>query len=111
MAGTPLETFLVDLDETRGKLPCCQEISHIQRRVRKVIDALLLEVWRENPFFKTTLINSGSFYEGTKVGKPDEFDFFIQLDALSSPEDVNFKELPCSTVCVIPYFLLFTPCS
>ena len=97
-----METFLVDLDETRGKLPCCQEISLIQRRVRKVIDAILLEVWRENPFFKTTLINSGSFYEGTKVGMPDEFDFFIQLDALSSPEDVSFEELPCSTVCVFP---------
>ena len=102
MAGTPLETFLVDLDETRGKLPCCQEISLIQRRVTKVINAILLEVWRENPFFKTTLINSGSFYEGTKVGMPDEFDFFIQLDALSSPEDVSFEELPCSTVCVVP---------
>ena len=102
MAGTALETFLLDLDETRGKLPCCQEIPLIQRRVRKVINAILLEVWRENPFFKTTLINSGSFYEGTKVGKPDEFDFFIQLDAFSSPEDVNFKELPCSTVYVVP---------
>ena len=97
-----METFLLDLDETRGKLPCCQEISLIQRRVRKVINAILLEVWRENPFFKTTLINSGSFYEGTKVGMPDEFDFFIQLDALSSPEDVSFEELPCSTVCVVP---------
>ena len=97
-----METFLVDLDETRGKLPCCQEISLIQRRVRKVIKAILLEVRRENPFFKTTLINSGSFYEGTKVGMPDEFDFFIQLDALSSPEDVSFEELPCSTVCVVP---------
>ena len=97
-----METFLVDLDETRGKLPCCQEISLIQRRVRKVINAILLEVWRENPFFKTTLINSGSFYEGTKVGKPDEFDFFIQLDAFSLPEDVDFDELPCSTVCVVP---------
>ena len=102
MEGTPLETFLVDLDETRGKLPCCQEISLIQRRVRKVIKAILLEVRRENPLFMTTLINSGSFYEGTKVGKPDEFDFFIQLDALSSPEDVSFEELPCSTVCVVP---------
>ena len=102
MAGTPLETFLVDLDETRGKLPCCQEISLIQRRVRKVIKAILLEVRRENPFFMTTLINSGSFYEGTKVGKPDEFDFFIQLDAFSFPEDVHFDELLCSTVWVIP---------
>ena len=102
MEGTPLETFLVDLDETRGKLPYCREISLIQRRVRKVIKAILLEVRRENPLFMTTLINSGSFYEGTKVGKPDEFDFFIQLDAFSLPEDVDFDELPCSTVCVVP---------
>ena len=102
MAGTPLETFLVDLDETSGKLPCCQEISLIQRRVRKVIKAILLEVRRENPFFMTTLINSGSFYEGTKVRKPDEFDFFVQLDAFSFPEDVQFNELPCSAVCVVP---------
>ena len=102
MAGTPLETFLVDLDETRGKLPCCQEISLIQRRVRKVIKAILLEVRRENAFFMTTLINSGSFYEGTKVRKPDEFDFFVQLDAFSFPEDVHFNELPCSAVCVVP---------
>ena len=102
MEGTPLETFLLDLDETRGKLPYCREISLIQRRVRKVIKAILLEVRRENPLFMTTLINSGSFYEGTKVGKPDEFDFFIQLDAFSSPEDVKFKELPCSTVFVFP---------
>ena len=102
MEGTPLETFLVDLDETRGKLPCCQEISLIQRRVRKVIKAILLEVRRENPLFMTTLINSGSFYEGTKVGKPDEFDFFVQLDAFSFPEDVHFNELPCSAVCVVP---------
>ena len=97
-----METFLLDLDETRGKLPYCREISLIQRRVRKVIKAILLEVRRENPLFMTTLINSGSFYEGTKVGKPDEFDFFIQLDAFSSPEDVKFKELPCSTVFVFP---------
>ena len=97
-----METFLVDLDEKRGKLPCWQEISLIQRRVRKVIKAILLEVRRENPFFMTTLINSGSFYEGTKVGKPDEFDFFVQLDAFSLPEDVHFNELPCSAVRVFP---------
>ena len=48
----------------------------MQSRVRKVIRSILLDVRRENPFFRTTLINSGSFYEGTKVGQPDEFDYF-----------------------------------
>jgi len=50
----------------------------------------------------TTLVNSGSFYEGTKVGQPHEFDYFIQLDAFSLSEDVMFEELPCSTVFVGP---------
>jgi len=59
-------------------------------------------VRRENPFFRATLINSGSFYEGTKVGQPDEFDYFIQLDGFSSSEDAYFAELPCCTVLVMP---------
>ena len=50
----------------------------------------------------TTLINSGSFYEGTKVGQPDEFDYFIQLDSFTFAEDALFEELPCSTVAVVP---------
>ncbi|XP_068740351.1 cyclic GMP-AMP synthase-like receptor [Montipora capricornis] len=99
---SPLDLFLADLDERKGKLPRCEEVSLIQRRVRKVIKTILLEVRRENPFYMTTLVNSGSFYEGTKVGKPDEFDFFIQLDAFSCSDDIEFYELPCSTVLVIP---------
>lgn len=99
---SPLDLFLADLDERKGKLRCCEEVSLIQRRVRKVIKTILLEVRRENPFYMTTLVNSGSFYEGTKVGKPDEFDFFIQLDAFSCSDDIMFHELPCSTVLVLP---------
>ncbi|XP_068670348.1 cyclic GMP-AMP synthase-like receptor [Montipora foliosa] len=99
---SPLDLFLADLDERKGKLRCCEEVSLIQRSVRKVIETILLEVRRENPFYMTTLVNSGSFYEGTKVGKPDEFDFFIQLDAFSCSDDIEFYELPCSTVLVIP---------
>ena len=102
VANNRLDLFLRDLDERKGKIPSCQEVSLIQSRVRKVIRSILLEVRRENPFFRTTLINSGSFYEGTKVGQPDEFDFLIQLDGFSGPERILFDELPCSTVGVCP---------
>lgn len=69
----------------------------------RVLRSILLEVRRENPFFRTTLIYSGSFYEGTKVGQPaDEFDYLIQLDSFSGPEKYHFHELPCSTVMVFP---------
>ena len=102
METSSLDLFLEDLDERKGRIPSCEEVSLIERRVRKVVKTILLEVRRENPFFLSTLVNSGSFYEGTKVGKPDEFDFFICLDAFSSTEDVVVQELPCSSVLVLP---------
>ena len=97
-----LDLFLSDLDERKGRISCSREVNLIQSCVRKVIRSILLEVRRENPFFRTRLINSGSFYEGTKVGQPDEFDFFILLDGFSSAGDTLFEELPCCTVGVVP---------
>ena len=77
---SPLDLFIRDLDERKGKfIPCCQEVTDIQNSVENVLKALLRVVEKELPFYKTILINSGSYYEGTKVGKPDEFDYFIQL--------------------------------
>ncbi|KAJ7376595.1 hypothetical protein OS493_033756 [Desmophyllum pertusum] len=99
---TPLDHFIRDLDERKGKIPCCQEVTDIQSSVENVLKDLLLEVEKENPFFKTTLINSGSFYEGTKAGQPDEFDYFVQLDYFSEATDILVDELPRSTVIVIP---------
>ena len=101
---SPLDHFIQDLDERKGKLPCCQEyvqeITDIQVSVENFLKALLLDIEKDFPFFKTTLINSGSFYEGTKVGKPDEFDYFVQMDNLS--QDIRFEELKHSMVAVIP---------
>ena len=100
----PLDHFIRDLDERKGKLPCCQEyvqeITDIQVSVENFLKALLLDIEKDFPFFKTTLINSGSFYEGTKVRKPDEFDYFVQMDNLS--QDIRFEELKHSMVAVIP---------
>ena len=100
---SPLDLFIRDLGERKGKLPCCQDVTDIQTSVEKFVKALLLEVEKYLPFFKTTLINSGSFYEGTKVGKPDEFDYFVQLDTgFSRSEDIRFEELRHCMVAVIP---------
>ena len=101
---SPLDHFIRDLDERKGKLPCCQEyvqeITDIQASVENFLKALLLDIEKDFPFFKTKLINSGSFYEGTKVGKPDEFDYFVQMDNLS--QDIRFEELKHGMVAVIP---------
>ncbi|KAJ7376594.1 hypothetical protein OS493_033755 [Desmophyllum pertusum] len=105
---SPLDHFIRDLDERKGKIPCCQEVTDIQSSVENVLKDLLLEVEKVHPFLKTTLINSGSFYEGTKIGQPDEFDYFVQLDNLSEPTDVLVDELSRSNVVVIPTVSGFT---
>ena len=97
-----LDHFIRDLDERKGKLPCCQEVTDIHTSVERFLKILLLRVEKSLPFYKTTLINSGSFYEGTKVGKPNEFDYFVQLDNFSGPEDIRFEELSPCMVAVIP---------
>ena len=99
---SPLDLFIRDLDERKGKLPCCQEVIDVKISVERFLKTLLLEVDKELPFSKTTLVKSGSFYEATKVGQPDEFDYFVQLDNFSGPEDNCFGELPHCMVAVIP---------
>ena len=99
---SPLDLFIRDLDERKGKLPYCQEVTDIQTSVEKFIKVLLLGVEKKLPFYKTTLANSGSFYEGTKVGKPDKFDYFVQLDNFSRPKDILYEELAHCMVMVIP---------
>ena len=71
----------------------CQEVTDIQTSVEKLVKVLLLGVEKKLPFYKTTIVNSGSFYEGIKVGKPDEFDYFVQLDNFSQPKDILYEEL------------------
>ena len=34
--------------------------------------------------FQSTLIKSGSIYEGVKVHQPDEFDFIVRIDCLTN---------------------------
>ena len=102
VSPSPLDLFIRDVDERKGKLPCCQEVTDIQTSVERFLKSLLLEVEKELPFYKTTLVKSGSFYEATKVGQPDEFDYFVQLDNFSRPEDIRFEELSPCMVAVIP---------
>ena len=97
-----LDHFIRDLDERKGKLSCCQEVTEIQTSVERFLKTLLEKVEKDHPCYKTTLIKSGSFYEGTKVGKPNEFDYFVQLDNFSQPENIRFEELAHSVVTVIP---------
>ena len=98
---SPLDHFIRDLDERKGKLLRAVKKSLIQTSIERFFNALLEKVEKDLPFYKTTHLKSGSFYEGTKVGKPDDFDYFAQLDNLSQPEDIRFEVLAHSMAAVI----------
>ena len=51
-----LDHFIRDLDERKGKLSCCQEVTEIQTSVERFLKTLLEKVEKDHPFYKTTLI-------------------------------------------------------
>ena len=68
--------------------------SLIQTSIERSFNALLEKVEKDLLFYKTTLLKSGSFYEGTEVGKPDDFDYFVQLDNFCQSKDIRFEQEP-----------------
>ncbi|KAM7445738.1 hypothetical protein ABFA07_005846 [Porites harrisoni] len=62
-----------------------KEVKKIEKRIRSLVDEISAYIGREDPLFKNFVIPSGSFYEDLKVEGPDEFDFMICLEQLSSP--------------------------
>ena len=55
------------------------EIELIRFEVENYIEELVSSLAKLNPLFANSVIRSGSYYEGTRVGLPDEFDFLINL--------------------------------
>jgi len=54
-----------------------------EKLMRDEIEAYVKElvsyVEKLNPLFRNNILQSGSYYEGTRVGLPDEFDYMINL--------------------------------
>ena len=65
---------------------------NIQRSVEKLVTKLVNEVGRtDNRYNVSEILKVGGFYEGTKIGKPDEFDFLVIIDELSSQGAVSVE--------------------
>lgn len=67
-------------------------ISDIEAGVRKMIELILQRVQSRCPEFRVAdIITTGSFYEGTKIGPPDTFDFMITLARLSGTDKISLQ--------------------
>ena len=55
----------------------------IREKLEQFVANILTAVETRDKRFQSTLIQSGSVYEGAKVRRPDEFDFMIRIDSLT----------------------------
>lgn len=64
----------------------------IEAGVRQMIEFILQRMKKKFPAFEVAdIIPTGSFYEGTKIGAPDEFDFMLTLAKLSGTDKISLQ--------------------
>ena len=70
----------------------CETATRIQEAIADNLKYFLKELKKLEPLFRCSeLIQVGSFAEGTKIYKPDEFDFLAVVDVLSKDETVSVE--------------------
>ena len=74
---------IVERFEKNARFKNESEADLIRERLEQFVINILVEVEKRDKRFQTTLVKSGSVYEGTKVCQPDEFDFMIRIDSLT----------------------------
>lgn len=64
----------------------------VEAGVRKMVELILKHLEQSCPEFAVAdIIPTGSFYEGTKIGAPDEFDFMLTLAKLSGTDKISLQ--------------------
>ena len=82
-----LNRYLTGLDETETKFDAsASEVADIESAVVQVCYRILEVVYELDNRFKTSrVLKTGSFYDGTKISEPNEFDIMAVNEELSRP--------------------------
>ena len=75
-----------------GVIPQNEEVHEIQVAIENFIQRLALTMAEIDGRFQGTLLKSGSWYEGTKVEDPNEFDFMLCLKEFEKFCSVEIKQ-------------------
>ena len=86
-----LDKCILYLDEKFAKLPDDEETVCVQKAIEEAVSALVRSVGEQDARFLGKIEPSGSFYEGTKILQPDEFDFVVTLSRLSEFCDIVYR--------------------
>ena len=74
---------IVERFEKKARFDDETEAELIREKLEQFMTNILSEVEKRDKRFQSTVIKSGSVYEGTKVCRPDEFDFMVRIDSLA----------------------------
>lgn len=67
-------------------------MSDMEAGVRQLLGVVLGHLKESCPVFEVAeIVPTGSFYEGTKLGASDEFDFILTLAKLSKPDGITLQ--------------------
>ncbi|KAL9957839.1 hypothetical protein ACROYT_G034787, partial [Oculina patagonica] len=76
-----------------GQIPAdMAEVENMKRCVEEFMSKWATKIAEIDDRFKGTLFHSGSVYEETKVGDPDEFDYMLCLEGLAQICSITFDK-------------------
>ena len=75
---------IVEHFEREARFKDENEAEIIRQKLEKLVNNILAQVEKQDRRFHSTLIQSGSVYEGVKVHQPNEFDFMVRINALTN---------------------------
>lgn len=69
-----------------------QEVEAIVAAVNGLVESMCVKIAEYDSMFEMSVFPTGSSAEGTKVGRPDEFDFVLCLDKLNDKTEIVMTE-------------------
>ncbi|KAJ7319459.1 hypothetical protein OS493_036228 [Desmophyllum pertusum] len=80
---------IVEYFEKKARFQDENEAELIREKLEGLVTNILTQVKKRDKRFQSTLVESGSVYEGVKVRQPDEFDFMIRINSLTNKPSLH----------------------
>ena len=81
-------SYIVERFEEKAKFTNESEAELIREKLEILVNNIVTQMEKHDSRFQSTLVKSGSVYEGTKVCEPNEFDFMVKITPLTDKPSI-----------------------
>ena len=81
-------SYIVERFEEKARFINESEAELIRERLEILVNNIVTQMEKHDSRFQSTLVKSGSVYEGTKVCEPNEFDFMVKITPLTDKPSI-----------------------